>query len=67
MSCWSPSARQGLDRDHDSLRNNEIIKKATLTVRKAGDTALEYLKITLEQARSYPMPPPVAAPTAVRK
>jgi type VI secretion system secreted protein Hcp len=34
-----------------SLRNNEIIKKATLTVRKAGESALEYLKITLEQAR----------------
>src|SRR5262245_22084102 len=34
-----------------SLRNNEIIKKATLVVRKAGETPLEYLKITLEQAR----------------
>ena len=34
-----------------SLRNNEIIKKATLIVRKAGETPVEYLKITLEQAR----------------
>jgi type VI secretion system secreted protein Hcp len=34
-----------------SLRNNEIIKKATLTVRKAGQNPLEYLKIVLEQAR----------------
>lgn len=34
-----------------SLRNNEVIKKATLTVRKAGQTPLEYLKIVLEQAR----------------
>jgi type VI secretion system secreted protein Hcp len=34
-----------------SLRNNEVIKKATLTVRKAGETALEYMKITLQQAR----------------
>ena len=34
-----------------SLRNNEIIKKATLTVRKAGERPLEYLKITLEKAR----------------
>jgi len=33
------------------LRNNEIIKKATLTVRKAGQSPLEYLKIVLEQAR----------------
>ena len=34
-----------------SLRNNEVIKKATLTVRKAGQSPLEYLKIVLEQAR----------------
>jgi type VI secretion system secreted protein Hcp len=34
-----------------SLRNNEMIKKATLTVRKAGQNPLEYLKIVLEQAR----------------
>jgi len=34
-----------------SLRNNEILKKATLTVRKAGQNPLEYLKIVLEQAR----------------
>jgi type VI secretion system secreted protein Hcp len=33
------------------LRNNEVIKKATLTVRKAGQNPLEYLKIVLEQAR----------------
>jgi type VI secretion system secreted protein Hcp len=34
-----------------SLRTNEIIKQATLTVRKAGEKPLEYLKITLKQAR----------------
>ena len=34
-----------------SLRNNEIIKTATLTVRKAGGGPLEYMKIVLEQAR----------------
>jgi type VI secretion system secreted protein Hcp len=34
-----------------SLRNNEVIKKATLTVRKAGQNPLEYMKIVLEQAR----------------
>ncbi len=33
------------------LRNNEVIKKATLTVRKAGQSPLEYLKIVLEHAR----------------
>ena len=34
-----------------SLRNNEVIKKATLTVRKSGQSPLEYMKIVLEQAR----------------
>lgn len=34
-----------------SLRTNEMIKKATLTVRKAGENPLEYMKIALEQAR----------------
>ena len=34
-----------------SLRNNDQIKKATLTVRKAGGDPLEYLKITLQNAR----------------
>jgi type VI secretion system secreted protein Hcp len=35
-----------------ALRSNEIIKKAVLTVRKAGGTSpVEYLKITLEKAR----------------
>jgi type VI secretion system secreted protein Hcp len=33
------------------LRNNEVIKKATLTIRKAGQSPLEYLKIVLEHAR----------------
>ncbi|HET8704790.1 MAG TPA: type VI secretion system tube protein Hcp, partial [Pseudomonadales bacterium] len=34
------------------LRNNELIKKAVLTVRKAGGPdALEYFKITMEKAR----------------
>jgi type VI secretion system secreted protein Hcp len=35
-----------------SLRNNELIKQAVLTVRKAGGAeAVEYLKITLDKAR----------------
>jgi type VI secretion system secreted protein Hcp len=34
-----------------ALRSNEIITKAVLTQRKAGKTALEFLKITIEQGR----------------
>ena len=34
-----------------ALRSNEIITKAVLTVRKAGGSKLEYLKITIEQGR----------------
>ncbi len=34
-----------------AMRSNEPIVKALLTVRKAGTTALEYCKITIEQAR----------------
>src|SRR3954471_1314815 len=34
-----------------ALRSNEMISKAVLTLRKAGGTALEYLKITIEQGR----------------
>ena len=34
-----------------AMRNNEPIKKAVLTVRKAGGTALEYFRITLENGR----------------
>ncbi len=34
-----------------SLRNNEVIKKATLTVRKSGTSPLEYLQIVLEDGR----------------
>jgi type VI secretion system secreted protein Hcp len=35
-----------------ALRTNEVIKKAVLTVRKAGGASpVEYLKITLEKAR----------------
>jgi type VI secretion system secreted protein Hcp len=34
-----------------ALRNNEEIKKAVLTVRKAGKTAHEYLKITIQKGR----------------
>ena len=33
------------------LRNNELIKKATLTVRKAGANPVEYMVVTLESAR----------------
>jgi type VI secretion system secreted protein Hcp len=34
-----------------ALRSNEPIQKAVLTLRKAGRTQLEYLKITIEQGR----------------
>lgn len=34
-----------------ALRSNEIITKAILTLRKAGKSPLEYLKITIEQGR----------------
>jgi type VI secretion system secreted protein Hcp len=34
-----------------ALRQNENIVKAVLTLRKAGKTPLEYLKITIEQGR----------------
>lgn len=34
-----------------TLRSNELIKKAVLTVRKAGGSPLEYLVITLQNAR----------------
>lgn len=34
-----------------ALRSNELITKAVLTVRKAGKSPLEYLKITIEQGR----------------
>ena len=34
-----------------ALRTNEVIKEAVLTLRKAGKTPLEYLKITIEQGR----------------
>jgi type VI secretion system secreted protein Hcp len=34
-----------------ALRTNEPITKAVLTLRKSGKTALEYLKITIEEGR----------------
>lgn len=34
-----------------ALRSNELITKAVLTLRKAGKTALEFFKITIEQGR----------------
>ena len=34
-----------------ALRTNELITKAVLTLRKAGKTQLEFLKITIEQGR----------------
>ena len=34
-----------------ALRTNEPIQKAVLTLRKAGKTPLEYMKITIEQGR----------------
>ena len=34
-----------------ALRTNELITKAVLTLRKAGKSALEFLKITIEQGR----------------
>ena len=34
-----------------ALRSNEVIKEATLTLRKIGKTPLEYLKIKIEDGR----------------
>ncbi len=34
-----------------AMRNNDAIKKAVLTVRKAGGSALEYFRITLQNGR----------------
>src|SRR5262245_774170 len=34
-----------------AMRNNDLIKKAVLTVRKAGGTPHEYFKITIEKGR----------------
>src|SRR5687767_13755172 len=34
-----------------ALRTNELIQKAVLTLRKAGGSKLEYLKITVEDGR----------------
>ena len=34
-----------------ALRTNEPIQKAVLTLRKAGKSQVEYLKITIEQGR----------------
>jgi type VI secretion system secreted protein Hcp len=34
-----------------AVRTNEVIKEAILTLRKAGKSPLEYLKITMEQGR----------------
>ena len=34
-----------------ALRTNEVIKKAVLTIRKAGDHPLEYLKISIDDGR----------------
>ncbi len=34
-----------------AMRNNDLLNKVVLSVRKAGGTALEYFKITLENAR----------------
>ena len=64
MAAAGPSGRSTLDELRvvkkidtastalmSSMRANELIKKATLTVRKAGSDPLEYLKITLQNAR----------------
>jgi type VI secretion system secreted protein Hcp len=34
-----------------AMRNNDVIKKAVLTVRKAGGDPLEYMKITVQNGR----------------
>ena len=34
-----------------ALRTNEPIQKAVLTLRKAGKSQVEYLKVTIEQGR----------------
>jgi type VI secretion system secreted protein Hcp len=64
MSSGGPSSKRTLDQleitkkvDAASLvlmqvvSTNDEVKKATLTVRKAGKDPLEYLVITLEEAR----------------
>jgi type VI secretion system secreted protein Hcp len=34
-----------------AMRNNDVIKQAVLTVRKAGGSPVEYLKITIQKGR----------------
>jgi type VI secretion system secreted protein Hcp len=34
-----------------AMRNNDLIKKATLTVRKAGKTPIDYFSVTMENGR----------------
>src|SRR5688572_24676032 len=34
-----------------TMRNNDVVKKAALTVRKAGSEPLEYFRITIQDAR----------------
>jgi type VI secretion system secreted protein Hcp len=34
-----------------AMRNNDLIKKAVLTLRKAGSTQHEYCKVTIENGR----------------
>ena len=34
-----------------ALRSNELIQKAVLTLRKAGSSPLDFLKVTIEQGR----------------
>ena len=50
-----------------AMRNNEVIKKATLTVRKAGGSPLEYLKITLQNARITALDVQTSGPDVTEK
>ena len=64
MSAGGPSGKATINELHvlklvdsastalmSTLRNNEVVKKAVLSVRKAGKGQFEYLKITIENGR----------------
>ena len=48
---WSWGMRSASTALMSVMRNNELIKKAVLTVRKAGNKPIEYFIVTIENAR----------------
>jgi len=52
-----------------AINNNELIKQAVLTVRKAGKHPLEYLKITIQKGRliAYDVAPDPSDPAKLRE